>query len=432
MDLDLNQEPMDQTSSSTSVVAFDSVLEELEAAEENIRNRIVHLEAITSRARQRQRLPRVQTPIQITNFTGEVAAGDGVQGEEGRVEVEQNVVEERVVESVKGGKRKSAHLVAKALGIEEIDDGKTEESSGNFFDCNICLDIARDPVLTCCGHLFCWPCFYQLSYAYSKAKECPVCKGEVAESGIIPIYGNGNGGGDRQMEMKEAGLRVPPRPKAPRVESLRQKLISRGASSSSIVQSLRRFHNRIGGFGEQVQLESSNTTADRNNGLLDQSRTQTDNNQHAGSEQVSRLLGQGASSFSMLSTALNSAMDSAERLVQDLESYINGRGIGGSREQNPRAVNRSSTFSVAATNGSESRAPDSVAVTNSATAAASVSPLSSNVDNISAIGSETQTTDRDIQISAPDPSSSNGRRRNGVSAQVSNEPTRRRRRRRLR
>ncbi|CAJ2655462.1 unnamed protein product [Trifolium pratense] len=430
MELDLNQEPMDQTSSSTSVVAFDSVLEELEVAEENIRNRIVHLEAITSRARQCQRLARVQTPIQITNFTGEAAIADGVQVEEGRVEVEQNVVEERVVESVKGGKRKSAHLVAKALGIEEIDDGKMEESSGNFFDCNICLDIARDPVLTCCGHLFCWPCFYQLSYVYSKAKECPVCKGEVTESGIIPIYGNGNGGGDRQMEMKEAGLRVPPRPKAPRVESLRQKLISRGvSSSSSIVQSLRRFHNRIGGFGEQVQLESSNTTADRNNGLptlLDQSRTQTDdNNQHAGSEQVSRLLGQGASSFSTLSTALNSAMDSAERLVQDLESYIHGRRIGGSREQHPRVVNRSS-------NGSESRAQDVVAVTNSAAAAASVSPLSSNVDNIAAIGSETQTTDRNVQISPPDPSSSNGRRRNAVSVQVLNEPTRRRRRRRLR
>ncbi|GAU26569.1 hypothetical protein TSUD_266830 [Trifolium subterraneum] len=420
---------MDHTSSSTSVVAFDSVLEELEAAEENIRNRIVHLEAITSRARQRQRLPRVQTPIQITNFTGEAVAADGVQDEEGRVVVEQNVVAERVVESVKGGKRKSAHLVAKALGIEDIDDGKMEESSGNCFDCNICLDIARDPVLTCCGHLFCWPCFYQLSYAYSKAKECPVCKGEVTESGIIPIYGNGNGGGDRQMEMKEAGLRVPPRPKAPRVESLRQKLISRGvSSSSSIVQSLRRFHNRIGGFGEQAQLESSNTTADRNNGLVDQSRTQTDNNQHAGSEQVSRLLGQGASSFSVLSTALNSAMDSAERLVQDLESYIHGRGVGGNREQNPRVVTRS----VAATNGSESRAQDVVAVTNSAAAAASVSPLSSNVDNIAAIGSETQTTDRNVQISLPDPSSSNGRRRNDVSGQVSIEPTRRRRRRRLR
>jgi hypothetical protein len=28
------------------------------------------------------------------------------------------------------------------------------------FDCNICLELARQPVVTSCGHLFCWPCLY--------------------------------------------------------------------------------------------------------------------------------------------------------------------------------------------------------------------------------------------------------------------------------
>ncbi|XP_058729417.1 uncharacterized protein LOC131601582 isoform X1 [Vicia villosa] len=411
MELDLNQEPLDQTSS--SVVEFDSVLEELEAAEGNIRDRIRHLEEITSRARQSRGLPRrMNSPIRITNFTGEAASGEDVGDEEEREE--QNDVE-------KGGKRKSAHLVAKALGVEEVEDGKVEESSGGFYDCNICLEVARDPVLTCCGHLFCWPCFYQLSYVYSRAKECPVCKGEVTEAGVIPIYGNGNAGADCQMEMKEAGLRVPPRPKAPRIESIRQKLITQGASSSSIVQSIRRFHNRIGGFGEQAQVESPNTRGDRSNGTLVRSRTQTDINQHAGTHQVSRLLEQGASSFSSLSSALNSAMDSAERLVQDLESYIHGHNIGGSRELNTHADNRSPSLSIAATNRTESRAQDVVDVANSAAAAAR------NVDDIAVIGSEILTIDRDIQISPLDPSSSNSRRRNGVSRQVSNEPRRRRR-----
>ncbi|XP_058729419.1 uncharacterized protein LOC131601582 isoform X2 [Vicia villosa] len=404
-------EPLDQTSS--SVVEFDSVLEELEAAEGNIRDRIRHLEEITSRARQSRGLPRrMNSPIRITNFTGEAASGEDVGDEEEREE--QNDVE-------KGGKRKSAHLVAKALGVEEVEDGKVEESSGGFYDCNICLEVARDPVLTCCGHLFCWPCFYQLSYVYSRAKECPVCKGEVTEAGVIPIYGNGNAGADCQMEMKEAGLRVPPRPKAPRIESIRQKLITQGASSSSIVQSIRRFHNRIGGFGEQAQVESPNTRGDRSNGTLVRSRTQTDINQHAGTHQVSRLLEQGASSFSSLSSALNSAMDSAERLVQDLESYIHGHNIGGSRELNTHADNRSPSLSIAATNRTESRAQDVVDVANSAAAAAR------NVDDIAVIGSEILTIDRDIQISPLDPSSSNSRRRNGVSRQVSNEPRRRRR-----
>lgn len=66
-------------------------------------------------------------------------------------------------------------------------------------------------------------------------------------------------------------------------------------------------------------------------------------------------------------------------------------------------------------------AQDVVAVTVSTAAAASVSLLNRNVDNVAVIGSEIQTTDRNVQISLLGPSS-NGRRRHGVSRQVSNEP----------
>jgi hypothetical protein len=29
------------------------------------------------------------------------------------------------------------------------------------FECNVCLELAKDPVVTLCGHLYCWPCLYR-------------------------------------------------------------------------------------------------------------------------------------------------------------------------------------------------------------------------------------------------------------------------------
>jgi E3 ubiquitin-protein ligase RNF5 len=29
------------------------------------------------------------------------------------------------------------------------------------FECNICLELASEPVVTLCGHLYCWPCLYR-------------------------------------------------------------------------------------------------------------------------------------------------------------------------------------------------------------------------------------------------------------------------------
>ena len=32
---------------------------------------------------------------------------------------------------------------------------------GTCFDCHICYDTAREPVVTLCGHLYCGPCLYR-------------------------------------------------------------------------------------------------------------------------------------------------------------------------------------------------------------------------------------------------------------------------------
>jgi hypothetical protein len=66
-------------------------------------------------------------------------------------------------------------------------------SIGENFECNICFQKANEAVVTCCGHLFCWPCLYSWLHVHSFHKECPVCKGVIAETAITPIYGRDHG-----------------------------------------------------------------------------------------------------------------------------------------------------------------------------------------------------------------------------------------------
>ncbi|GLD55303.1 E3 ubiquitin-protein ligase RNF185 [Lates japonicus] len=49
--------------------------------------------------------------------------------------------------------------------------------SGNqdsTFECNICLDTAKDAVISLCGHLFCWPCLHQWLETRPNRQVCPV------------------------------------------------------------------------------------------------------------------------------------------------------------------------------------------------------------------------------------------------------------------
>ncbi|XP_028771032.1 uncharacterized protein LOC114728283 [Neltuma alba] len=432
MDLDLNEEPLDQTP--TSVIGFDSILDELESTHEHIEERIRQLEAVTLRARQRQRWRRGHDSVQINNVMADMmmtpSARDehrtpqedvGVAVQEGTVVLaeltatnahnegilsreEPGADQERTVNHRKTGKRNSSHLVAQALGMDPYID-EAVSSTGNFFDCNICLDMARDPILTCCGHLFCWPCFYQVSYAYSNVRECPVCKGEVAETGIIPIYGNKDDSSNRQLELKESGFTIPPRPQAHRIESLRQQLISRGASSSTI-QEIRRFIGSAAADGTRFSFNQPHHSQPQAlHGM------ETGMRQHNRSRLLSRLLVEGAASFSSLSSALNSAMDSAERLVGDLEAYIRPQQpqpIGSSRELlDPLPHNGVLPSSIAATNQSGRHIPD-VGASNSA-ANASVSPLHMHGDATAIIDSGILTTDNSVQVSSTEPSSSSSR-----------------------
>uniref|UniRef100_A0A915IT19 RING-type E3 ubiquitin transferase n=1 Tax=Romanomermis culicivorax TaxID=13658 RepID=A0A915IT19_ROMCU len=81
-----------------------------------------------------------------------------------------------------------------------------------YFNCYICLDSAQSPVITLCGHLFCWPCLYVWFLTHERNLFCPSCRCPLLRSHIVPVIeqkftkdGNGE---------KNAGVGgLPPRPK---------------------------------------------------------------------------------------------------------------------------------------------------------------------------------------------------------------------------
>ncbi|XP_042292404.1 uncharacterized protein rnf5 isoform X2 [Thunnus albacares] len=70
-------------------------------------------------------------------------------------------------------------------------EGERERDRATF-ECNICLDTARDAVISMCGHLFCWPCLHQWLETRPSRQQCPVCKAGISREKVIPLYGRGS------------------------------------------------------------------------------------------------------------------------------------------------------------------------------------------------------------------------------------------------
>ncbi|KAF7141521.1 hypothetical protein RHSIM_Rhsim06G0197300 [Rhododendron simsii] len=95
------------------------------------------------------------------------------------------------------------------------------ENGNGCFDCNICLDSAHDPVVTLCGHLYCWPCIYKwlhvqttASFESNEPPKCPVCKAKISESSLVPLYGRGNSSSESNSKMPLRDVVPPRRPPA--------------------------------------------------------------------------------------------------------------------------------------------------------------------------------------------------------------------------
>ncbi|KAL2480491.1 RING/U-box superfamily protein [Abeliophyllum distichum] len=221
-------------------------------------------EAVRQRSqRLRSLLRQVPIPPETRNLALELIGGSGIQTGEGSV-----AAEERPMEVAKMCENGSGYLEDDVLRKKE-DGEKNNNNEGSFFDCNICLDLAKDPVVTCCGHLFCWPCLYRWLHHHSDAKECPVCKGEVTVKTVTPIYGRGNN--TREAEV-DSSLKIPLRPQARRVESWRQ-TIQRTAFTIPMEEMIRRLGSTFDLSRELVQIQSQNSNGprespERSNSLL--------------------------------------------------------------------------------------------------------------------------------------------------------------------
>lgn len=111
-----------------------------------------------------------------------------------------------------------------SLEMWECASDAIADSDGNgSFDCNICLETLQDPVVTLCGHLYCWPCIYKWLNFHSFSSEneekqmtqCPVCKSEICQSSLIPLYGRGQTTLPSKGKADQAGIVIPRRPLGP-------------------------------------------------------------------------------------------------------------------------------------------------------------------------------------------------------------------------
>lgn len=90
----------------------------------------------------------------------------------------------------------------------------------SVFVCSVCLDPVKNPVITQCGHLYCWSCLYR--WLNTQHSTCPVCKAGVSKENVIPIFIRGceqDPRGD-SAPAESAAEQVPSRPQGRRPEPI--------------------------------------------------------------------------------------------------------------------------------------------------------------------------------------------------------------------
>ncbi|XP_041027591.1 uncharacterized protein LOC121267670 isoform X1 [Juglans microcarpa x Juglans regia] len=333
-------------------------------------------EAIRLRARQRwRRWRQFQIPPEAQNISLELNQLMVNSGDQSTIQTGEgsSPADERMNEVPKTCENNNG-IIEDETAEKNDDIEKGSGNDGSFFDCNICLDLARDPVVTCCGHLFCWPCLYRWLHVHSDAKECPVCKGEVTIKSVTPVYGRGNN--IREPE-EDSSLKIPPRPHARRVESFRQTL--QRTAFLPVEEMIRRLGGRFDlsrDFVQPQEPDGAHETVDRtsllNRILTSRARreqnlvppddvvdlTQSDmsspeiGDHRRVQSRVQSLLLRRSHSHRTSLHSLSSALSSAERLV---DAFFRNQHVGRNQEQPQPVDDRDSFSSIAADINSESQ-----------------------------------------------------------------------------
>ncbi|KAI6673848.1 hypothetical protein NL676_001754 [Syzygium grande] len=263
----------------------------------------------------------------------------------------------------------SASFLVDAKSEKKDDMEKGSETEGSFFDCNICLDMARDPVVTCCGHLFCWPCLYQWLHIHSDVKECPVCKGEVTVKTVTPIYGRGNSTCKPEEDLT---LKIPMRPNARRAESFRQ-VVQRSPLHFPMEDIIRHLGSRIDLTQDMTEPPESSDIREtpRSNSVLNRILT----NRGMRREQTATVPPPDDDVHFLRDNIPNTDRRESRRLsllirrtqahrnaTSPMEAYLRDYNIGRNEEQPPSVDDRDSFSSIAAVINSESQMDTAVEI----------------------------------------------------------------------